>query len=498
MPANPTVVNAVSATATATTVTTPAITSTSGNFIAVGVGNFVRDVGATDVTDNKGNGWTVAWRQTGLGRSQTGLFYNTNINGGSSHTFTNTPTGGSDTTCIGVIEFSGMPNNNTLDVTANAAVGVSLGFPSELNRSGATAYTAKTSSLLIGVATSPTQPVSKELFVDQISLANGAVEDILFSWYITTGAGTYNFKQQGGNNCSICAFKGFNIRVIQIKTAQSGSAASITTAAMTTTSGNFLAGGCCDFTQTITGTRISDSKSNTWQTGRIQGRIATYYAENCIGGSGHTFTFTPVASDFLAIGIYEISGINSSSSLDVVNGANSGGNSGDIVTNQAEELLLGLNTNGSGGPSQSTSILGTSPWIEQLTINSFQSFLMAWRIVNKKGQYQFGVNTQSNNPEGVGIAAFKLPGNVAPQSPQIGVPGVLLGDTVYATPARAINIEILASAAAVLEGSVDGTNFVTLGSIGAAGMFLVSGVVTPFIRPSVDITVVFRKTKAKL
>jgi chloramphenicol 3-O-phosphotransferase len=309
---NPTVVNSVSAAGTAVSITTASIASTSGNFIGVGVGNFVRDVGPTDVSDSKVNPWLVAFRQTGTGRSLVGLFYQPNIIGGAGHTFTNTPTGGSDVTTIGVIEFSGMPTNDSLDVTANRSVGVNIGGVTELNRSGATAFTNRPNSLLLGVATAPTTaPISKELFVDDISLANGAVEDVLFSWFITISAGTYNFKTSPANatQCAIASFKGTNIRVLQNKTAQAGGgSSSVTTAAITTTSGNFLAAGCTDFTQAISGTRISDSKTNTWQTARIETRIAMYYSENIIGGSGHTFTFTPNVADFLGLGIYEVSG----------------------------------------------------------------------------------------------------------------------------------------------------------------------------------------------
>lgn len=96
------------------------------------------------------------------------------------------------------------------------------------------------------------------------------------------------------------------------------------------------------------------------------------------------------------------------------------------------------------------------------------------------------------------VAAFISGTASAKNSPAIGTVSVLLGDIAYATPARAVNIEYLTAAAAVLEGSFDGITWVTLDTAPGAGMRFVNGVVAPYIRPSVDITVVFRKTKAKL
>jgi hypothetical protein len=81
---------------------------------------------------------------------------------------------------------------------------------------------------------------------------------------------------------------------------------------------------------------------------------------------------------------------------------------------------------------------------------------------------------------------------------QIGVAFVLPGNTVLAMPARAINIEYTTTGAAILEGSLDnGDNFVTLDTAPGAGFRTINGVVAGWIRPSADITVVFRKTKSR-
>ncbi len=82
--------------------------------------------------------------------------------------------------------------------------------------------------------------------------------------------------------------------------------------------------------------------------------------------------------------------------------------------------------------------------------------------------------------------------------PPIGVPTVLSGNVIYGMPVRAINIEYLTTGAAILEGSLDnGDNWITLDTAPGAGMRTINGVIAGWIRPSADVTVVFRKTKAK-
>jgi hypothetical protein len=83
--------------------------------------------------------------------------------------------------------------------------------------------------------------------------------------------------------------------------------------------------------------------------------------------------------------------------------------------------------------------------------------------------------------------------------PPIGQPVILSGNTIYGTPARAINIIYTTSGAGILEGSMDnGDTFVTIDTAPGAGLRSVSGVVAPWIRPSTDVTAIFKKSKTKL
>jgi hypothetical protein len=80
----------------------------------------------------------------------------------------------------------------------------------------------------------------------------------------------------------------------------------------------------------------------------------------------------------------------------------------------------------------------------------------------------------------------------------LGVSTILLANTLYATPPRAVNIEYKTTGAAVLEGSLDGSTFITLDTAIGADTRIVNGIVTPFIRPSANITVIFRRMRTKL
>jgi hypothetical protein len=114
-----------------------------------------------------------------------------------------------------------------------------------------------------------------------------------------------------------------------------------------------------------------------------------------------------------------------------------------------------------------------------------------------------GLFSGTTNTGGSGAAIYHImqligpnPGNkvVGP----IGSAFVIPGNTIFAMPARAINIEYSTTGAAILEASLDnGDNFVTIDTAPGAGLRTVAGVVASCIRPSADITVVFRKTKSR-
>jgi len=81
--------------------------------------------------------------------------------------------------------------------------------------------------------------------------------------------------------------------------------------------------------------------------------------------------------------------------------------------------------------------------------------------------------------------------------PNVGIPTILLGNVVYATPAYVVDMEWSSTGAAILEGSMDEITWIPLGSLPGAGMQLTSNITVQFIRPSADITVMLRKRKGK-
>jgi len=94
-----------------------------------------------------------------------------------------------------------------------------------------------------------------------------------------------------------------------------------------------------------------------------------------------------------------------------------------------------------------------------------------------------------------GLMTSSITGSDSMISPLYGVALALAADTVYAVPPRTVNIEWYSAAAAIIEGSIDQTHWVTLGSLAGAGNGLISSVAALFIRPNKAVTVVFKKKK---
>ena len=94
----------------------------------------------------------------------------------------------------------------------------------------------------------------------------------------------------------------------------SGTAASLTTGAITTTSGNLIVVCVFSYDSNIGAAPVSDNKSNTYthviaSFGTTQGFGAMFFCPNATGGASHTFTFTPSSNDFLSMGVLVIPNI---------------------------------------------------------------------------------------------------------------------------------------------------------------------------------------------
>ena len=100
--------------------------------------------------------------------------------------------------------------------------------------------------------------------------------------------------------------------------ATTGSAASCTTPAMSTTTGNALIAVVSTLTANVIGTTpITDSVGLTWSTaiastGTTEAWAAMFYTANITGNGSHTFTFTPTSSDTLTLVVIEVSGLAAS------------------------------------------------------------------------------------------------------------------------------------------------------------------------------------------
>ncbi len=421
----------------ASTITTPSMTSAAGHVLTAAVVDTVRVIAGSPVTDSRANTWTNAWVDHATS-SYAGLYSATDISGGASHTVTFTPPGGSDHCALGVAEFSGLAATTALDQVASTHSGISFGGGPRY--SGSTAPTARAHTLLIGVGSSTTGttvPFSVGLFTDFVALADGIPEGILASYAIVTAIGAYTYAWVHGDAANeaagIATFKGSGIAFVQGTSVQSSSASSITTPAITATAGHFLSAGTACYSRSLSGSPVTDNHSSTWanawvQNGGSNGHAGQYYAENIPGGSGQTVTFTPPGgADFCALAVGEFSGIATSSSLDTTASAASAAephtSGATAATTQATELLLGLGSVSHGIVVPASLTVGAWTDVVALADSAPDGLVLAYQIVAAIGTYEYGFVNLTGFSESVGIAAFSA---VPPPAPLPTIPNATL------------------------------------------------------------------------
>lgn len=202
---------------------------------------------------------------------------------------------------------------------------------------------------------------------------------------------------------------------VQSAFAATTGAATATTPGMTTTPGNLLVVVVTSFGNHIGATPVTDSKGNAWtqavgSTGSGTGFCAMYYAENCLGGAGHTATFTPTASDFTTCTMIEVSGAALSSSLSTSamnTGSTSPHTAGPITANAVvPELFIGAGSESAGVPT----LTNTNPaqWYTVLMQpgSSTEGAAIAFRLVSPSVSDSFSYNGPTV-AEGKMIVGFK-------------------------------------------------------------------------------------------
>ncbi len=426
----------------AASVTTAAMTTSSGQFLVVMAARKSAIVlTGTPITDNHGNTWTLAWLDGNIHGvfGSGGCWYAQNITGGPGHTITFTLPSGSEGIALAVAEFSGVALTFALNSTAHTSdAGPGTAIPPILSGNLAG---ISTDQLLIGSGTVShgSQPAaSTGLYTDLYRADGDAHGGVILSYAIVSAIGTYHYAYNLGSNLSsaesfgLATFKGTSIAKVQSTGVFSVVApASITTPAITTTSGHFLVVIATSRGLTFTGTVITDSKSNTWvqawaTNSGAQGHAACYYCANCTGGAGHTFTLS-IGGDatLTSLSVAEFSGVALTSALDQVITTSSGTRpytTGSVTTTQAQELLVG------GGSVSLDALFGYSTvpldWITLVVLDcaassSAEGVILAYQIAPANGTYEYGVDSGSHGTtsfEAVGICSF-LPAVIPPPPP---------------------------------------------------------------------------------
>lgn len=193
--------------------------------------------------------------------------------------------------------------------------------------------------------------------------------------------------------------------------ASGASVTSVTTGAITTTTGNLLVALAASYVQTAT---VSDSKGNTWTNVASftagTGRVRMDYVLNATGGASHTFTATCGSADYPTITVMEFSGVATSSALDVsatdfVSGGSSSHTVGPVTTTDAGDVLIGV-----GSSPSSTSYTVSAPFTQDRTLDTgaLEGIVTGYYLPGSTGNYSFDFTTSNSSAAARSIiAAFK-------------------------------------------------------------------------------------------
>ena len=249
-------------------------------------------------------------------------------------------------------------------------------------------------------------------------------------------------------NFSLTNVAGANIALVQHRNIDAGTATSSSLAFATNTgAGNWI--GVCirsglSSSQVFT---VSDSSGNTYKQAFQLGlsanpvTFALYYAENIKGGAD-TITVTQSVSGPLRFAIIEYSGVARSNSTDATpvtaQGNSSIPNSGNLTTNTAGDLLLGMVVTTNSG----TFTAGSGYTIEEFDPAEPNTKLIAEdQLQTTAGTASAGATLGGADNWGAGLAAFRsINGAALPISVSIS-PTAASVPTGYGTQAFTVNVQ---------------------------------------------------------
>src|SRR5580765_7201 len=418
--------------------TSTAIDTTGANFLVIVVGD---ENAFAPVSDSKGNLW-VRWVSSIVSATQqANIWYAKNPIVGTAHTFTVGSSSTFPTFCVAAFagSFTEFPAGAT--TTNNNATAASI-------QAGSLTPTVPNGLVIAGLgyrATGAAAITAGFTIVDQCPFNSGVAVGSALAYQIQTvpvaANPTWSWTGSVGA-AAVCAY--FTPLVsapgavttywpidppVVNRVFTQASAATLTTAAFTSTPGNLLVAIFQVWTGSFGATPITDNKGNTWVPAVPifggsggSGLLGIYYAANCLGGAGHTVTVTPVASGLLALAVYEIAG----AALTGVLGSNSTQNastaahdSGAIAANPAvSEFFLGAMTISHSAAANALSIPYPAPanWSGlMVSLNGGNVGLAsAWRIVNPSTTDSFKLTAVGGaTAEAIAVVGFKA-ANPAP------------------------------------------------------------------------------------
>lgn len=192
---------------------------------------------------------------------------------------------------------------------------------------------------------------------------------------------------------------------------------SVTSTAISTTTGNLIVVLAGSAGQAFTGSPVTDSGGHTWTPcpGQVNfpgsgTRVIQYYSANITGSASHTFTAATSVSDDLTIVVYEFTDTTTS----VCDQSAGGGHDTEVTshtsattgtTTAAAELLVGGMAT---GDTFGATVTGTNGW----TVSNYNNgggtdVAGAYRVVSSTGTYNYTATSATAARSSMSIGTYK-------------------------------------------------------------------------------------------
>lgn len=194
----------------AASITTTGITTVSGRLLVAVLTCFGNNIGASPVTDSKGNTWSTAIASVGTTQGWGAMFYVPNCTGGAAHTFTFTGVG-SDFLSIAVYEIPGADISSPLGSTSSSTTNATTHSSGNITSGSRLEIFIGVGAISRGAEATPVVTTGSVNWFPQSQLPDGSLEGIATAFRLAdagvTDQFTYTTSSAFAEACLVAGFK---------------------------------------------------------------------------------------------------------------------------------------------------------------------------------------------------------------------------------------------------------------------------------------------------